>query len=137
MNTSIGTARLSAPAIIQITIRSLISASQTIRLTITNALIGNACHTGKTGAFWIRTLPCPVPAWELDSIASMLVLILITVVTTIVHTVADIRAKHALVIVALEVISGTVHGATSVGFVTGIITVRSTITIPTLKTKEL
>ena len=121
-------ASLGAATVVQVTVRSLISSIGTISLTITHADQGNAVVCGVR----VGTPPGALLAWLSSSFASVFSLALITAITTVILAITDVRLEHTLVIVTLEVVGGTVHGATGGGLVTLVLAVSSAITVPTL-----
>ena len=130
LHTAIATTSFGATTVIKVTERSLISTIGTIRIVVTDLAKGYAdiCDVfARTSVFTIRTR-------FLDRLARMFHT-LVTAVTTVVLTIADVRLENTLCrvgAVALEVTLLAVNLAASVRFITGVLTVGCAITVPAL-----
>ena len=128
LDTAMGAAGLGAAAVIQVTVGTLVSAIGTVSLAIADADQRDADVRG----MGVGTAPCALPTRGAHTIAGVLGLALVTVVTTVILTVTNVRLEHALVIVTLVVVGRAVHGAAGAGLVALVLAVRGPVTIPAL-----
>ena len=128
LDTTIGASGLGATAIIQVTVRTLISAIRTVSLSVTDAVHRDADVRGVS----VGTSPCALTAGYLDCRTGVDVLVLVTTISTVICTITHVGMEDTLVIVTFEVIRRTGHGTTRVRFITFILTISSSVTVPTL-----